>query len=102
MVENLNPAIEGREPISYRAPSVFVGRLLRDPDKRVNALVKAGYAALDTNAAERVVKIQRHDAQFAWGATLQIGVSPASRLELVYERYDQDAKRLGLGFRYEF
>lgn len=102
VVENRNPALGGSERITYKVPSVFAGYLLFDPESRFNVDLKAGYASLRTESAARVMRDQLNSDQFAFGATLHLRVTRQVRWQLEYERFDEDAQRSGIVFRYAF
>jgi opacity protein-like surface antigen len=101
-VASRNPSFTQREEVEYRVPSLLAGYLLFDPEKRFNALVKIGYAALLTDSADNVIEEQQHNAQLVVGAGLRLHVWQRLHAELEYEYYDKDARQLGLGVRYSF
>jgi opacity protein-like surface antigen len=102
VVVSRNPSITGREPVDYTVPSLLGGYLLLDPDSRFNAHVKAGYAALLTDAADNVINEQQHSSQLALGAGVSLRLWSRLRAEIEYEYYDKDAKQIALGVRYSF
>lgn len=102
VVVNRNPAITGSEPVDYSAPSLLAGYLLFDPQARFNAHVKAGYAALLTDAADSVINKQQHSNQLALGAGVSVRLWQRLSAEVEYEYYDEDAKQVGFGLRYSF
>lgn len=97
-----NPAIEGRESVDYEAPSLLAGYLLLDPANSVNALVKVGYALLQTDAAADIIDKQVEDHQLVLGAGLRLRLLRRLEVQMEYEYYDKDAQLAGLSVRYAF
>ena len=88
--------------MDYKAPSLFVGRLLFDPARRLNVQVKAGYALLQTDSANRVIEKQVNSHQLALGAGLRVRLLGRLHLNAEYEYYDKDAQQVGLMLRSVF
>lgn len=101
-VDNRNPALQGREDVDYSAPSLLIGRFLFDPSQRLNPYVKAGYAMLQTDAADHVIEKQLNSSHFALGAGVQATLWRSVLLRFEMEYYDKDAQQIGLAVDYAF
>lgn len=102
-LRNRNPAIQERGSISYTAPAIFAGFLLREPDSQLNGYVKLGYAVLETETSSAsVIRRDVHSNQLALGAGVEWRVTDRLAFRLELDSFDKDAQFLGVGVSSRF
>ncbi|MFT6448402.1 MAG: outer membrane protein OmpA-like peptidoglycan-associated protein [Oleispira sp.] len=92
-IKNLNPAIKGKEGISYKVPSLSLGYYLFSPDeKRWNVFVKGGIASIRNSAsASRVPFKKIQTSQFSLGVGAEYQITPHFFARAEIDSYDTDA-----------
>jgi hypothetical protein len=103
-IKNLNPAIKGKEGISYKVPSLNLGYyLFSKEEQRWNVFIKGGISSIHNSASSARVPFKKVKSnQFSFGLGAEYQLTPRFFVRAEVDSYDTDATQFVLSLNTYF